>query len=425
MQKRLMPVILNSFLCVWLATPILEGAPPYWARAVIRPSLVELKPGEQQQFKVVMLATRLTAVHLAPEVKWSVNNVEGGNEQLGWVDETGNYRAPDTMPTPSEIHICAEVKEATNPNLFATVLMDRPDPSYKLLWQWSVPADNSPHLDKPHGIALDSNGNLLIADEGASRVLRFSPRGNFLGDVGRGKGSSPGQFTKPRCVTVDRAGQIFVSDSKGDRPRMQIFTPEGKFSRIFAEKGTGPGMILRAHGMAFDRDERLFAVDVDNMRVNIYSHDGDFLSTWGKDGRRLGDFNAPHGLVIDPSGDVFVSSYYGPTQKFDAQGNFVTVFGHGDPPNGPVYFHSMTGDHWGNLYLMVRNKGGYGGAIQRRTGKPALSIVKYNNNGDYITGWSLANTEHKETSAVVDADGRVYALFEGNVAMGVQVFGPQ
>ena len=168
-------------------------------------------------------------------------------------------------------------------------------------------------------------------------------------------------------------------------------------------------MILRGHGMAFDREQRLFVVDIDNMRVNVYSH--------------AGEFNAPHGLHIDPSGDVFVSGYYGPTQKFDARGNFLFAFGHGDPLDGPAYFHSMTGDRWGNVYVTVRNKGGYQGALDQDV--RALSLVKYNSSGDYITGWSLEDPGHKETAAVVDDSDRVYALFIGKDEKGVQVFAPR
>jgi hypothetical protein len=73
---------------------------------------------------------------------------------------------------------------------------------------------------------------------------------------------------------------------------------------------------------------------------------------------------------------------------------------------------------------MVRNKEGYGGQIQKHSEK-ALSIVKYNNNGDYITGWALAQPDHKESWAVVDDDGIVYSLFKGSNAVGVQTFEPQ
>jgi sugar lactone lactonase YvrE len=272
---------------------------------------------------------------------------------------------------------------------------------------------------------LDKTGNILLADQGASRVFRYSSDGKYLGEIGKGPGSEEGHFNQPREVEIDSDGNIFVSDSKGDRPRIQVFNHTGEFLRLFAEKGRGPGQILRSHGIEFDHKQRVFITDVDNMRVSVYDHSGKFLHDFGGgfayENMNPGEMNAPHGIFVDPSGDVFVNSYYGPTQKYTPDGYVLTAFAHGDPPDGPVYFHSLTGDRWGNVYLLVRSKGGYQGALQRDQGKK-ISIMKFNNNGDFITGWSFSSPEHSETEAVVDEDGLVYALFVGEKEKGVEIF---
>jgi sugar lactone lactonase YvrE len=393
-------------------------------RATIEPALVFLKPGQEQPFKVVMIATRLMAAGVPSEVKWAVNEVQGGNEKVGTIDAEGLYRAPAAAPSPREVHICAEAPESANPYLRATVIVGDEPPVYTSCVYWSEPVregeKRTEHLVDPHGIGLDADGNILIADQLGNQVVRFTPAGEFLGTIGGGSGSEPGQFTEPRIVASDAQGRIFVSDSKGDRPRIQVFNHKGEFLQIFAEKGMKPGMILRAHGMSFDPVGRLFVVDVDNMRVNVYDHNGDYLYDWGKEGLNPGEFNSPHGLCVDQNSDVFVTGYYGPTQKFSSEGDFLNAFCHGDPPDGPVYFHNMTGDRWGDVYISVRSKAGYQGAIQR-DGKH-ISFAKYNNNGSYVTGWSLSNPEHGETSAVVDAQGRFYALFKGDREMGVEIF---
>jgi len=394
-------------------------------RATIAPSLVYLKPGAEQQFKAVMVATRLMAAETPRKVRWGVNDVPGGNKEVGTISRDGLYRAPAAVPSPREIHICVEVPEAANRHLWATVIIGDSPPRYRQFYVWSEPvekgADRTAHLRDPHGIGLDKDGNILIADQLGNAVHRYSPRGKYLGKIGLGAGYRPGEFTEPRVVTTDAAGRIFVSDSKGDRPRIQVFSPKGKFLRIFAEKGMQPGMILRCHGMGFDPQQRLFTTDVDNMRVNVYSNSGKFLYDWGKEGVSPGQFNAPHGLFVDKNSDVFVTGYYGPTQKFNSEGDFVFSFCHGDPPDGPVYFHNVTGDRWGNVYVMVRSKGGYQGAVESG-GPTRVSIAKYNNNGDYVTSWGFSAREHRETTAVVDREGRVYALFKGRTEMGVEIF---
>jgi len=372
-----------------------------YRRAVIKPSLVRLEPGWQQKFKIVMSAPYLRPAYLAENVKWSVNDLPGGSKKLGTIDATGLYTAPAKAPKPHEIHICAEVEAANNRYLFATVLFGDPNNLYRLTGTWSEPKDSPRYFDDAHGLGLDKDGNLLIADRGNSRVMRFTPQGKFLEDIGLGSGREPGTFTEPRVVLTDSDGRIWVCDEKSDEPRIQAFTPQGKFIRTFAHKGVLPGQLLRPHGMALNSRQQLFVVDVDNFRVNVYSQLGEFLYSWGKPGLQLGEFNAPHGLIVDPSDDVFVSNYYGPTQKFDPNGNLLFAFAYADPPDGPVGFHSISGDRWGNVYMTARG-----------------TIVKYNNNGDYITQWAM---DVDPSWIAVDDDDTVYCLFK----RGVQVFAPQ
>ena len=396
---------------------------PKHRRATIEPSLVNLSPGAEQQFKIILNATRLMAADVPKDVKWAVNDIPGGNDGVGTITAEGHYRAPAVTPSPREIHICAEVPAAANRFLWATVIVGEGPPVYKPCGYWAEPVlpdkGRTEHLVDPHGIGLAADGTVLIADTKGNQVVRFSTDGKYLGNIGSGSGSEAGQFTEPRIVLTDPQGRIYVSDSKGDRPRMQIFSPQGEFLHLFAEKGLRPGMILRAHGMSLDPQGRLFVIDVDNMRVNVYDRDNQHLYDWGREGLWPGEFNAPHGIFVDKNSDVFVSGYYGPTQKFNAEGDYLSSFCFPDPPNGPVYFHNMTGDRWGNVYVSVRNKGGYQGALQKDGKK--TSLVKYNNNGTYVTGWGLTGL-HSESSAVVDAQGRVYCLFKGEKEVGVEVF---
>ena len=424
--------LLLIIFCVFTLVPtytfsqqsdIEENWGPRFNRATISPSLVHLELGEKQWFKTVMVATRLMGADVPKKTNWSVNNIPGGNKTIGTIDENGTYTAPSTMPSPREIHICAEVPEAANRYLFSTVIIGEGEPLYKPIHIWSEKkSDPDAHMSGPHGIGLDKDENILIAAKEKSRILRYSPTGEFMDRIDSGSGSLPGEVNEPREVTNDMEGRIFVTDSKGDRPRVQVWSHEGEFQHIFAEKGRWQGMLLRAHGMDFDHHRRLFVVDVDNMAVKVYDKDGNSLYDFGEEGLAPGQFNAPHGLFVDPSGDVFVTGYYGPTQKFTAEGDFISVFAHGDPPDGPVYFHSIAGDIWGNAYLSVRNKGGYDGAMQSAGEGKRFSIMKFNNNGTFITSWAYSAPEHGESEVAVTEDGTVYGLFLGPDEVGVETF---
>jgi len=408
-----------------LAATLFAQAPTPYHRAIIKPSLVKVAPGGQQRFKAVILATRMMAAQAPKSVKWFVNDIAGGNAEVGTIDANGTYHAPVKAPVPNEVSVRGEVEGSANRYVWGTAIVGPADPSYKVVGGWGEDRESKDaRLREPHGISIDKQGNLLIVDQRAGRVFRYTKDGKFLSEIGNGPGSGDGQFQEPRYAHVDEAGNIYTTDVKGDRPRLQIFSQEGKFQKIFAEKGTLPGMILRGHGLWFDSKGRLYATDVDNMRVSVYEHGGKFLFSFGKDGPHTDEFNAPHGLYLDPNDDVFVNSYYGPTKKFDSEGRYLFTFAHGDPPEGSIYFHSMTGDRWGNVYLTVRTKAGYDGAVESNVGRK-VSIAKYNNNGDFVCNMSMSVPEHTESWCTVDKDGTIYSLFKSRKRAGVEILKQQ
>ncbi|MHC4259588.1 MAG: hypothetical protein ACYSTF_04150 [Planctomycetota bacterium] len=54
-----------------------------------------------------------------------------------------------------------------------------------------------------------------------------------------------------------------------------------------------------------------------------------------------------------------------------------------------------------------------------------LKIIKFNNNGDYITSWHFPKREDHGSSAAVDKDGNVYCLFKSDGYVGLYVYAPQ
>ena len=404
---------------------------PVLRRARILPSIVRLDPGQQQQFKILQVH-RLTPTLVMKNVQWAVNDIPGGNAELGTIDAQGIYRAPQQIPVPNEIHICATANGAANRYLWATVLVGSKRPTYKVIRDWGEPRlhvvsrrdarRKKALLIAPHGITLDATGNILVVDEGSSRVVRYSPQGKYLGQIGLGPGGSElhpvrgGYFTHPRCATVDAQGNVFVANMRSES-HIEVFTPEGKFLYSFAVKGTEPGMLLRPHGIQFDSHQRLYVDDVDNFRINVYDHSGKFLFEWGKGGTLPGELNPPHGIFIDRNDNVFVCSYYGAAQKFTADGHFLKAFAHPDPPDGPITYHTLNGDRWGDIYLSVRTL--------KDDPKHYISILKYNNNGDFITALQLSTPDCRSKWVAVDKDGTVYSAYQGKDEVGVEVLREQ
>ena len=65
-------------------------------------------------------------------------------------------------------------------------------------------------------IALDSRGNVFVADFYNNRVQKFAPDGTFLTAIGT-KGSGPGQFQHAMAGAVAKDGSLFIADFGNNR----------------------------------------------------------------------------------------------------------------------------------------------------------------------------------------------------------------
>jgi DNA-binding beta-propeller fold protein YncE len=79
-------------------------------------------------------------------------------------------------------------------------------------------------FNNPSGVAVDSFGNVYVADLGNNRIQKFDSSGTFLGEWG-GYGSGDGQFSYPQGVAVDSSGNVYVADTNNHR--IQKFTYSG------------------------------------------------------------------------------------------------------------------------------------------------------------------------------------------------------
>lgn len=280
--------------------------------------------------------------------------------------------------------------------------------TYRLLRSFGEAAGGPGQLRGAHGICMDADGNVLVIDSRLSRIFRYTPEGRYVGEIGEGPGSGPGQFQAPRDARVSRGRQIYVADVGNHR--IQVLTHEGKFLKSFGSQGRGPGQFLRPHTLDFDPAGRLFLVDVDRSVVDVYDAQDQYVTSWGKTGKGEGEFNAPHGIGCDPHGDVFVSNYYGPAMKFTPEGRLLQVFARIREDGGPFHYHNLSTDREGNVYLMARDR-------QRRS-----TMEKFDNQGRHLATWRLPHPENFIQSAAIDKEGRVYVTYQGRAGSGVHVF---
>src|SRR5262249_35082336 len=122
-------------------------------------------------------------------------------------------------------------------------------------------------FDSATAMALDRNGNLLIADTGNGRIEKFSPTGTFLNSIG--------QFDAPNGIAIDHWGNIYVAEI-GSKHRVQKLAPDGAF--IAEWKGPEPGF-YGPRRVTIGPDESIYVVDSGHNRIVKFSPDGQVLTS--------------------------------------------------------------------------------------------------------------------------------------------------
>jgi DNA-binding beta-propeller fold protein YncE len=108
------------------------------------------------------------------------------------------------------------------------------DSSGRFLRKWGKAGSGDGELNRPAGLAVEKNGNIIVVDSGNNRLQVFTPDGKFVGKAGSA-GSGDGQFNQPWGITLDKDGNIYVADWKNHR--VQKLSPEGKFLMTFGQYG--------------------------------------------------------------------------------------------------------------------------------------------------------------------------------------------
>ena len=159
----------------------------------------------------------------------------------------------------------------------------------------------------PHGIHVDKQGNVWIADargEGnrGHQVHKFSAEGELLMSLGKAGVAGDGDdvFNQPSDVLVAPNGDIFVADghSATGNNRIVKFDSAGEFIKTWGSTGAEAGEFRDPHALAMDSTGRLFVGDRGNSRLQIFDQDGNHLETWTSFGR-------PSGLFIDANDTLY------------------------------------------------------------------------------------------------------------------------
>ncbi len=174
-----------------------------------------------------------------------------------------------------------------------------------------------PPFHYPTNLAIAANGDLFITDGyGNARVHRFSPDGKLLHSWGE-PGKGPGQFHVPHGIAIDREGIVYVADRENSR--VQLFTPDGRYVSEWTNVARPSQVFIHGNGDVYVAELGFIAgmwpgtiapsPESPGGRVSIFDRTGELKARWGggKNPSAPGDFFAPHDICVDSHGDAYVA----------------------------------------------------------------------------------------------------------------------
>ncbi len=174
------------------------------------------------------------------------------------IDRDGNVWVSDAATTPAVAMAAkAGVKAGHQVVKFSPegrVLMTLGEPG--------VAGNDERHLRSPSSIAVAENGDIFVADghelNGNNRVMKFSRDGRYLMQWGK-TGYGPGEFRTLHGIAIDMQGRVYVADRNNNR--IQLFDQQGKHLSTWLQFGT-------PSGIAFDDKGNIFVADSESDSVN-------------------------------------------------------------------------------------------------------------------------------------------------------------
>jgi len=289
------------------------------------------------------------------------------------------------------------------------------------------------------GVAADPAGNVYAADSSNDLVVKIASDGTltviagngirgFSGDAGLGSSAS---LFSPSAVAVDSSGNVYIADTLNHRIRKVsgkiITTVAGTGNAGFSGDG-GPALSARLNapsGLAVDSIGNVYVADTLNHRVRKILPDGAITTVAGSGARAFsGDngpatqasLNTPRGVTVDKTGRVVIADFGNHRiRQVSAAGAITTLAGTGSQgfsgDNGPAaaaalnFPYGVAADITGAVYVAdsVNQR------IRKISGETIYPIAGSGNRGLAGDGGTASSASFNQPQGVaIDAAGNVY-----------------
>jgi sugar lactone lactonase YvrE len=201
---------------------------------------------------------------------------------------------------------------------------------------WQPPESTN---GRPSGLAFDNEGNLLVADTHYYRMLVYTPQGKLLDKqtIGGTCGYGDGEFQFVTDAAQDSQGNYYITQY-GEFDRIQKFSKDGKFLLSWGEHGNELGQFLRPQKIVVDKANLVWVTDACNHRVQVFDARGSeakLVKHWGEMGHASGQLRFPYDILLDDAalagqseGGVYLCEFGNHrVQKFTLEGEFVASWG--------------------------------------------------------------------------------------------------
>lgn len=216
--------------------------------------------------------------------------------------------------------------------------------------------------NRTHGLYVAHDDSLLVADDGIHTIQKFKPTGEKIMEIGQRNQPAPRwsaqPFNRPTSAAIMPSnGDIYVSDGYGNS-RIHVYTGEGEYKFSWGSPGVDRGQFIRPHNIAVDSNDRVYVVDRECHRIQIFNPKGRFITMWNnihrpdamvlwQDHIYVGELNGIAGVDDAPGLGHRVGVY-------DLKGKMVCRFGTPEEGEGPGQFiapHGVAVDSRGDLYV--------------------------------------------------------------------------